>query len=89
MLQRRQNEKLFCNHLTSNFHLETRLTFQLHPTEPANYTSSYTRVGKIIVDTEIAMQQSSRTTVTTAMQMLSLLKLTVSEEQEEEGGLRN
>jgi hypothetical protein len=34
MLQRRQNEKLFCNHLTSNFHLETRLTFQLHPTEP-------------------------------------------------------
>jgi hypothetical protein len=42
MLQRRQNKKLFCNHLTSNFHLETRLTFQLHPTEPANYTSSLT-----------------------------------------------
>ncbi|MFL6523703.1 MAG: hypothetical protein ACJ71B_09520 [Nitrososphaera sp.] len=43
----------------------------------------------MIVDTEIAMQQSSRTIVTTAMQMLSLLKLTVSEEQEEEGDLRN
>jgi hypothetical protein len=60
-----------------------------NPTEPANYTGSYTTVGKIIVDTEIAMQQSSRTTVTTAMQTLSLLKLTVSLEQEEEGGLGN
>jgi hypothetical protein len=68
MLQRRQNKKLFCNHLTSNFHLETRLTFQLHPTEPANYRGSYTRVRKRIVDTEIAMQQSSRTILVTAMQ---------------------
>jgi hypothetical protein len=50
-------------------------------TEPANYTGSYTRVRKRIVDTEIAMHQSPRTIVTTAMQMLSLLKLTVSEEQ--------
>jgi hypothetical protein len=57
-------------------------------TEPTNYTGPYTRVRKRIVDTEIAMQQSSRTIVTTAMQMLSLLKLTVSEEQDE-GGLRN
>jgi hypothetical protein len=34
------------------------------------------------------MQQSSRTILIAGMQMLSLLKLTVSEEQEEEGGLR-
>jgi hypothetical protein len=33
------------------------------------------------------MQQSLRTTVTTAMQTLSLLKLKVSPEPEEEGGL--
>ena len=59
-----------------------------NPTEPANHTDSYTRVREIIVDTEIAMQQSSRRTIlTTAMQVLSLLMLTVSEEQEE-GGLR-
>ncbi len=59
-----------------------------NPTEPANYTGSYTRVRKRIVDTEIAMPQGSRTILVTVMQMLSLLKLTVSEEQEEEGGLR-
>jgi hypothetical protein len=45
-------------------------------------------VRKRIVDTEIAMQQSSRTLLITAMEMLSLFKLRVSEEQEEEGGLR-
>jgi hypothetical protein len=56
-------------------------------TAPANYTGSFTTVSKEIVDTEIAMHQGSRIIVTTAMQMLSLLKLTVSEEQE--GGLRN
>jgi hypothetical protein len=39
-----------------------------NPTEPANYRGSYTRVRKIIVDTEIAMQQSSRTILVTAMQ---------------------
>jgi hypothetical protein len=60
-----------------------------NPTEPANYTVSYTRVRKRIVDTEIAMRQGSRRTIlTTAMQGLSLLKLTISKEQEEEGGLR-
>ena len=64
-----------------------RLNFQLHPTEPANYMGSYTTVRKEIVDREIAKHQSSRTILTTAMQMLSLFKLTVSEE-EEEGGLR-
>jgi hypothetical protein len=72
-----------------------------NPTEPANYTGSYTTVRKEIEDTEIAMYQSvdrviidtinivSRTTIitTTAMQMLCLLKPRVSEEQE--GGLRN
>ena len=47
---------------------------------------SYTTVRKEIVDTEIAKHQSSRTILTTAMQMLSLFKLTVS--GEEEGGLR-
>jgi hypothetical protein len=66
---------------------ETDLNFQLHPTEPANYTGSYTTARKRIVDTENAMQQSSRTIATTAMQTLSLLKLRVSPEQEEEGGL--
>ena len=64
-----------------------------NPTDllPANYRGSYTRVRKGIVDTEIAMHQSSRrTALTTAMQVLSLLKLTVSEErEEEEGGLGN
>ncbi|HKI09959.1 MAG TPA: hypothetical protein VKA09_16330 [Nitrososphaeraceae archaeon] len=60
-----------------------------NPTEPANYTGSYTRVRKRIVDTQIAMKQSSRRTIlTTTMQKLSLLKLTGSPEQEEEGGLR-
>jgi hypothetical protein len=74
-----------------------------NPSEPANYTGSYTTVRKEIEDTEIAMYQSadrviidtidivSRTTITitttTAMQMLCLLKPRVSEEQE--GGLRN
>jgi hypothetical protein len=59
-----------------------------NPTEPANYTGSYTTVRKKrIVDTEIAMQQSSRIILITAEEMLSLLKLTVSEEQEK-GGLR-
>jgi hypothetical protein len=32
-------------------------------------------------------QGSRRTILTTTMQMLSVLKLTVSEEQEEEGGI--
>jgi hypothetical protein len=68
-------------------HLEIISYFQSHPTEPANYTGSYTTARKRIVDTEIAMQQSLRTTVTTAMQTLSLLKLKVSPEQEEEGDL--
>jgi hypothetical protein len=58
-----------------------------NPTEPANYTGSYTTVRKRIVDTEIAMQQSSRIILITAEEMLSLLKLTVSEAQEK-GGLR-
>ena len=58
-----------------------------NPTKPANYTASYTTESKEIVDKEIAMHQSSRTILVTAMQMLSLLKLTVSEKQEE-GGLR-
>jgi hypothetical protein len=81
------------------FHLQIRLNFQLSPTEPANYTGSYTTGAKEIVDIEIAMYQSAgtlitdtltiaaRRTVTTAMQMLWLLKLTVSQEQV--GGLRN
>lgn len=73
-----------------SYNFQIRLSFQLRPTEPADYTGSYTRVRKRIVDTEIAMHQSSRRTeVTTAIQMLSLLKLTVSEErEEEEEGLR-
>jgi hypothetical protein len=58
-----------------------------NPTEPVNYRGSYTTVRKRIVDTEIAMQQSSRIILITAEEMLSLLKLTVSEEQEK-GGLR-
>ena len=69
---------------------ESNLSWILDSTEPANSTSSYTRVGKRIVDTEIAMQQSSRTTLlTTSMQTLSLLKRMVSPEQEEEGRLGN
>ena len=60
-----------------------------HPTEPANYTGSYTRVRKRIVDIEIAMQQSSTIILITAEEMLSSLKLRVSEEQGEEGGLGN
>ena len=69
--------------------LEIHLNFQLHPTEPANYTDSYIRVRKRIVDKEIGMLHGSTTILTTAMQVLSsLLKLTVSEEQEEEGCLR-
>ena len=60
-----------------------------HPSEPADYTGSYTRLKKRIVDTEIAMPQGSRTIVTTAVQMLSLIKLTLSEGQQEEGALKN
>jgi hypothetical protein len=71
-----------------------RLKIQLHPTEPANYTGSYTTVQKQIVDTKIAMSQSANsvityavniargTAITTAMQMLWLLKPKVCEEQE-------
>ena len=44
-------------------------------TEPANYTGSHTTVRKRIVDTEIAMQQSSRIILITAEEMLSLLKI--------------
>jgi hypothetical protein len=65
---------------------------QLHPTEPANYAGSYTKVRKSIVDKEIAMTRSASTILTSAMQKLSLLKMTVSEEQEEEKeeeGLKN
>jgi hypothetical protein len=62
---------------------QNRVKSVSHPTEPANYTGSYTTVRKSIVDTEIAMPQGSRTILTTAMQMLSLLKLTMSEEQED------
>jgi hypothetical protein len=58
------------------------------PTEPANYTGSYTRERKRIVVTEIAMSQGSKTILMTVTQTFSLLKLTVSEEQEV-GGLRN
>ena len=66
------------------FILEIRLNFQLHPTEPANYTGSYTTVSKEIANTEIAMSQSadrvtidninivSETTITIEMQMLWL-----------------
>jgi hypothetical protein len=67
-----------------------------NPTEPANYTGSYTTVRKEIVDIGIGMHQSagiiitetitieSVTTVSTTMEPL-LLKLT---ESEEKGGLR-
>ena len=65
-----------------------QVKFVSDSTEPANYRGFYTRVRKRIVDTEIVMPQSSRTILITAVQMLSLLKLTVSEEQEE-GGLKN
>lgn len=69
-----------------------------NPTEPANYTSSYTTARKEIVDIEIAMYQSAGTliietitiaarTIVTTVQMLWLLKLTISQEQV--GGLRN
>jgi hypothetical protein len=57
-----------------------------NPTEPSNYTGSYTRLRKKIVDTEITMRQRSGTIL---LQMLPLLKLTIFEEQKEEGGLRN
>ena len=68
-------------------------------TEPANYRGSYTTARKEIVDIEIAMYQSAGTliigtitiaarTIVTTMQLLWLLKLTVSQGQEE-GGLRN
>jgi hypothetical protein len=64
-----------------------------NPTEPPNYTVSYTTAKKEIVDTEIEMHQSAgtvintvttapRTIIITATQMLLLLKLTVTEEQE-------
>ena len=59
-----------------------------HPTEPANYTGSYTRVTKRNIDKEIGMHQGSTTLLTAAMQVLSsLLALTGSHEQEE-GGVR-
>ena len=60
----------------------------LGSTEPANNTGSYTRVRKRIEDTEIAMHQGSRRTILISiptMQVLSLLKLANSEEQEEGG----
>jgi hypothetical protein len=78
---------------------QNRVKSVSHPTEPANYRGSYTTVFKEIVDTEISMYRSYRTVtidtitiaprtkITTAMQMLWLLKLTGSQEQE--GGLRN
>lgn len=69
-----------------------------NPTEPTNYTGSYTTARKEIVDIEIAMYQSAGTliietitiaarTIVTTVQMLWLLKLTISQEQV--GGLRN
>jgi hypothetical protein len=67
----------------------------LDSTEPANYTGSYTTVSKEIIDIEIAMRNRNapelkyNTLVTATQVLLSLLKLTVSEEQEEKGGLRN
>jgi hypothetical protein len=70
------------------FYAEIHLKIQLHPTEPGNYTGSHTKVRKRIVDKEMAMHQSSTTILTTAMQVLSLLKLRVSDEQEEGGGLK-
>ena len=54
-----------------------------HPTEPANYTGSYTAVSKEILDIEITMHQSAGI-ITTMMELL--LKLTLSEG---EGGLSN
>jgi hypothetical protein len=65
-----------------------RTDIVLGSTEPTNYTGSYTSVRKEIVDIEIAMYGSLGTILTTVMQMLSSPKVTVSEEQEEEGGLR-
>jgi hypothetical protein len=64
------------------------LNFQPHPTEPANYRGSNNTEAKEIADIEIPMYQSAGTIVTTAVQLL-LLKLTASEEEQEEGGLRN
>jgi hypothetical protein len=79
-------------------HLEIRLNFQLHPTEPAKYRGSYTAASKEIVDIEIAIYRNAGIvisyTITVAPETIViatmglLLKLTVSEEQEE-GGLRN
>jgi hypothetical protein len=67
---------------------QNRVKSVSHPTEPANYTGSYIRIRKRIVDTEIAMHQGSRRTVIiTTLQMLSLLRPKASEEQE--GSLRN
>ena len=59
-----------------------------NPTEPANYRGSYTATSKEVVDIKIAMCQSASTIVTTAIELFLVLKLTVSEEQEE-GGLRS
>jgi hypothetical protein len=78
--------------------IRQRNRYRSGSTEPANYRGSYTTARKEIVDIEIAMHQNSRTLlidtiartaiVTTAIQqMLWLLKLTLSREQE--GGLRN
>lgn len=76
-------------------HLEIRLDFQPHPTEPALYRGSYTTGSKEIVDTEITLHRNAgiviEHTITilpeirVASMMKVLLKLTVCEQ----GGLRN
>jgi hypothetical protein len=45
------------------FHLQIRLNFQLHPTEPANYRGFYTKGSKEIVDIEIARYENSGTII--------------------------
>ena len=47
-----------------------------HPTEPANYRSSYSSASKEVVDIKIALCQSACIIVTTAIELLLLLKLT-------------
>jgi hypothetical protein len=68
------------NHFSELIESLKAIDIVLDSTEPANYTGSYTTVRKRVVDTEIAMQQTSRRILTTATQRLSLLKLTVSED---------
>ena len=46
---------------------KNRTNSVLDSTEPANYTGSYTRVRKRIVDIEIAMDQSAATIITTSL----------------------